>query len=173
MYEKGLTDVDYFSRLDWTFFTLYQLMTLDNWIDVARQIMDVHPLAWIPIILYVTISAFVISNLAIAIICDAIFEINADTKAEKMKMMAKDMKDFEHMMHTLCYDICDHLDLPVPSSAESSALVKSQHVSRVSQDDEKDVALDLRCSSIPEFRNSCGKIINNDYVQGVLVFLVI
>jgi len=29
-YEDGVTDVDYFSSLDRTFFTLFQLMTLDS-----------------------------------------------------------------------------------------------------------------------------------------------
>ena len=40
MYEKGQTDYDYFSRLDYSFFTLFQLLTLDAWIDagIFRQL---------------------------------------------------------------------------------------------------------------------------------------
>ena len=49
LYQDGLTDEDYFSNLAITFFTLFQMMTLDNWADIARQVVDVYFWAWIPI----------------------------------------------------------------------------------------------------------------------------
>ena len=38
----GFTDFDYFGRLDKTFFTLFQLMTLDGWSSIARQVIAVY-----------------------------------------------------------------------------------------------------------------------------------
>ena len=80
LWAEGLTEFDYFSRLDNTFFTLFQIMTLDNWGDIARQVIDVYKWAWVPFIVFVTISGFIVVNLIIAVICDAVSTLNDDTK---------------------------------------------------------------------------------------------
>lgn len=80
LWAEGLTEFDYFSRLDNTFFTLFQIMTLDNWGDIARQVIDVYKWAWVPFLVFVTISGFIVVNLIIAVICDAVSTLNDDTK---------------------------------------------------------------------------------------------
>jgi uncharacterized membrane protein YphA (DoxX/SURF4 family) len=80
--ERGLTDADYFGRIDDTFFTLFQIMTLDGWADIARQVMEVYPWAWLPFIVFVIITGFVVVNLIIAVICDAISALHDDEKAK-------------------------------------------------------------------------------------------
>jgi hypothetical protein len=82
LYEQGETDYDYFSRIDGTFFTLFQIMTLDNWADIARQVMHVFKWAWLPFIAFVIISGFIVVNLIIAVICDAISALHKDDKAK-------------------------------------------------------------------------------------------
>jgi Ion transport protein len=83
LYEQGATgDVDYFGRMDKTFFTLFQIMTLDAWSDIARDVMAVYPWAWLPIIAYVIITGFVVVNLVIAVICDAVAALHDDDKAK-------------------------------------------------------------------------------------------
>jgi hypothetical protein len=82
MYEKGQTEQDYFSRMDGTFFTLFQIMTLDSWSDIAREVMAVHRWAWLPFIAFVIITGFIVVNLIIAVICDAISALNDDEKAK-------------------------------------------------------------------------------------------
>uniref|UniRef100_A0A7S1UYM5 Ion transport domain-containing protein n=1 Tax=Grammatophora oceanica TaxID=210454 RepID=A0A7S1UYM5_9STRA len=81
LYEKGLTEQNYFGRLDHTFFTLFQMMTLDGWGDIGREVMAVQPNAWVPFIAFVTISGFVIVNLMIAVICDAVANLDSDDAA--------------------------------------------------------------------------------------------
>ena len=49
LYQDGLISQDYSSNLAIAFFTLFQMMTLDNWADIARQVVDVYFWAWIPI----------------------------------------------------------------------------------------------------------------------------
>jgi len=63
LYKEGALSMDYFSRLDRTFFTLFQLMTLQSWSDISKQVMVVYPWAWLPFISFVVISHFVIINL--------------------------------------------------------------------------------------------------------------
>lgn len=82
MYANGETDVDYFSRLDSTLFTLFQIMTLDAWADIARDVMDTHKWAWLPFIVFVVISGFIVVNLFIAVICDAVGALHDDDKAK-------------------------------------------------------------------------------------------
>lgn len=82
MYENGQTTEDYFSRMDGTFFTLFQIMTMDSWADIAREVMVVYPWAWLPFISFVIITGFIVVNLIIAVICDAISALNDDEKAK-------------------------------------------------------------------------------------------
>lgn len=82
LYEDDKTDYDYFGRIDDTFFTLFQMMTLDNWADIARQVMAVHAWAWIPFITFVIITGFVVVNLIIAVICDAVSALEDEERAK-------------------------------------------------------------------------------------------
>uniref|UniRef100_A0A7S4J5U9 Ion transport domain-containing protein n=1 Tax=Odontella aurita TaxID=265563 RepID=A0A7S4J5U9_9STRA len=81
MFRDGLTEYDYFSNLGATFFTLFQIMTLDAWADVARDVMATYTWAWLPFVVFVIISGFIIVNLIIAVICDAISSLQDDEKA--------------------------------------------------------------------------------------------
>jgi hypothetical protein len=40
--KEGYLSEDYYSRLDKTFVTLFQVVTLDNWSDVAREVMVIN-----------------------------------------------------------------------------------------------------------------------------------
>mmetsp|Transcript_30 Transcript_30/g.78 ORF Transcript_30/g.78 Transcript_30/m.78 type:complete len:388 (+) Transcript_30:80-1243(+) len=71
-YEKGITSDNYFSSLDLTLFTLFQIMTMDGWAGICREIMVEYSWAWLPFVWFVVISGFVVVNLIIAVICDAI-----------------------------------------------------------------------------------------------------
>ena len=52
-------------------FTLFQIMTLEGWADIAREIQQTHPYAWTFFIVYILISTFAVLNLFIAVIADA------------------------------------------------------------------------------------------------------
>mmetsp|Transcript_22710 Transcript_22710/g.37579 ORF Transcript_22710/g.37579 Transcript_22710/m.37579 type:complete len:375 (-) Transcript_22710:23-1147(-) len=80
--EDGHTEEDYFSRLDRTLFTLFQIMTLDAWGDIAREVILVYNWAWLPFVVFVTISGFIVVNLIIAVICDAVSSLHLDVKAK-------------------------------------------------------------------------------------------
>eukprot|EP00586_Coscinodiscus_wailesii_P004045 CAMPEP_0172488904 /NCGR_PEP_ID=MMETSP1066-20121228/18618_1 /TAXON_ID=671091 /ORGANISM="Coscinodiscus wailesii, Strain CCMP2513" /LENGTH=382 /DNA_ID=CAMNT_0013256405 /DNA_START=118 /DNA_END=1266 /DNA_ORIENTATION=- len=79
------TSENYFGNLELSAFTLYQLMTLDNWSDICREVQQKYPWAWAPFIVYIIISAFVVFNLIIAVVCDAIADLHSDEVHEKKK----------------------------------------------------------------------------------------
>ena len=71
LYEQGYTEYDYFSRLDITLWSLFVIMTLD-WAEIARPVMAVYPWAWLPFISFIMVSSFIVYNLIIAVVCDAV-----------------------------------------------------------------------------------------------------
>ena len=52
-------------------FTLFQIMTLEGWADIARTIQQTHPYAWTFFIVYILVSTFAVLNLFIAVMVDA------------------------------------------------------------------------------------------------------
>jgi len=89
LYKNGYTDQDYFSSLGRTFYTLFQLLTMDCWSCISSQVMAVYPWAWIPIISFILLSAFIVVNLVIAVICDAISEYQHKDIEEQLQAMSK------------------------------------------------------------------------------------
>jgi voltage-gated sodium channel len=64
----GHISPEYFSDLGTTLFTLFQIMTGEAWPDIARELMQRAPLAWIFFVVYILISSFAVLNLFIAVI---------------------------------------------------------------------------------------------------------
>lgn len=97
MYEEGQLSEDYFSRMDYTFFTLFQMMTFDSWSDITREVMAVYKWAWAPFIGYIILTAFVVVNLIIAVICDAISALNEahDQKLEEEQQAQQEQEKKE------------------------------------------------------------------------------
>lgn len=76
------TEFNYFGGMGWTLFTLFQIMTLDNWASICREVMMTYSWAWLPFLAFVIISGFIVVNLIIAVICDAISSLHKNEKAK-------------------------------------------------------------------------------------------
>lgn len=73
----------YFQYLDQSMLTLFQLMTMDEWATIVREIQESTPksnFAWFFMIFFVVISGFIVVNLVVAVICDAIGSLSDDGK---------------------------------------------------------------------------------------------
>jgi len=69
----------WFGTLGESFYTLFQIMTLESWsMGIVRPVMEVHPLAWVFFVPFIFFSTFIIVNLIIAIVVDAMNEMNAE-----------------------------------------------------------------------------------------------
>ncbi len=76
LFEKGFPE--WFGTLGESFYTLFQIMTLESWsMGIVRPVMEVYPLAWIFFIPFIFLATFIIVNLIIAIVVDAMNEMNA------------------------------------------------------------------------------------------------
>lgn len=73
----------YFGSLGPSLFTLFQVMTVEGWPDIAREVMVQAPQAWIFFVSYLLIATFMVLNLFIAVVVNAMqSQVSADLKDE-------------------------------------------------------------------------------------------
>ena len=89
LYDRGYLDYDYFGRMDKTFLTLFQVMTLDSWTSVVRQVMEVHELAWVGFCIWAVLTSFLFLNLVVAVICESLIELSKGKEVSCQKRTAK------------------------------------------------------------------------------------
>jgi voltage-gated sodium channel len=72
----------WFGTLGESFYTLFQVMTLESWsMGIVRPIMEQHPYAWVFFIPFIFIATFIMINLIIAVVVDAMGELqNSETE---------------------------------------------------------------------------------------------
>ena len=74
-------DPDHWGTLGRSLLTLFNLTTLDNWVQIMNTAMEHHSWAWVYFVSFVVIGTFVVINLFIAIIINSLDEVKA--KAER------------------------------------------------------------------------------------------
>jgi voltage-gated sodium channel len=67
----GGIDPEHFGGLGVSMFTLFQVMTVEGWPDIARAVMAQSPQAWIFFVTYLLIATFMVLNLFIAVVVNA------------------------------------------------------------------------------------------------------
>ena len=67
----------WFGTLGESFYTLFQIMTLESWsMGIVRPVMEVYPYAWVFFVPFILVATFVMINLVVAIIVDAMTILN-------------------------------------------------------------------------------------------------
>ena len=67
----GSISPEYFGDMGRTAFTLFQVMTMEGWADIARELMLQAPWAWAFFVIYILVSTFTVLNLFIAVVVNA------------------------------------------------------------------------------------------------------
>ncbi len=80
----GAAFPEWFGSLSATFFTLFQIMTLESWaMGIARPVMEAFPYAYLFFVPFVLLSAFIVLNVFIAVIVGGMDEArNEERKLE-------------------------------------------------------------------------------------------
>jgi len=76
----------YFSTLHNSLFTLFQMLTLD-WIEITRELMEEMAWSKYPVLVFVLTSGFIVYNLFVAVLCDAIYVINKDKDDDDVSIL--------------------------------------------------------------------------------------
>ena len=72
-------DPEHWGSLGVAVLTLFEIITLEGWIDVMDAVRGVYPLAWLYFISFIVIGTFVVINMVIGIIVNSLEE--AKTRA--------------------------------------------------------------------------------------------
>lgn len=83
----GASHPQYFGDLGASLFTLFQVMTVEGWPDIAREVMAVHAWAWVFFVVYLVAATFTVLNLFIAVIVNAM-QSQVDSERAAIESMA-------------------------------------------------------------------------------------
>lgn len=80
-----ISGVQFFERF-WCYFSTHMNISTcihcqDEWADILGQVQVVYPWAWAPFIIFIILTGFIVVNLVIAVICDAVHVLGGETKA--------------------------------------------------------------------------------------------
>ena len=79
----GEISPEFFGDLGASLFTLFQIMTAEGWPDIARPVMTQSPYAWMFFVTYLLIATFMVLNLFIAVVVNAMqSQVTEDLKGE-------------------------------------------------------------------------------------------
>jgi voltage-gated sodium channel len=74
----GAIAPEFFGSFSASLFTLFQVMTVEGWPDIARTVMQHSPYAWLFFVSYLLIATFMVLNLFIAVVVNAMQSQVAD-----------------------------------------------------------------------------------------------
>ncbi|MCS6947604.1 MAG: ion transporter [Steroidobacteraceae bacterium] len=79
----------WFGSLFGSMFSLFQIMTLEGWVDIAREVMARYPLAWLYFLAFIALATITVLNLVIAVIVNAMQDPAAPVQHEKVASAAE------------------------------------------------------------------------------------
>lgn len=68
----------YFGTIGDSLFTLFAIMTLEGWADIAREVQATHPQAYLFFVPFIVISVFAVLNLFIAVLTNSMQEMHQE-----------------------------------------------------------------------------------------------
>lgn len=80
----------WFGSLWGSMFSLFQIMTLEGWADIAREVMAAQPGAWLFFLVFILLATFTVLNLFIAVIVNSMQESDTPVHHEPVAT-AKDI----------------------------------------------------------------------------------
>ena len=100
MYSEAFPE--FFGSIGKSIFTLFQIMTLDDWSPgIARPVMEVFPHAWIYFISFVLISSFIVMNVIVGVVVNAIGELSLKEKKQIELNILKESTNLEQELNKL------------------------------------------------------------------------
>ena len=93
----------WFGTLGGSMYSLFQIMTLESWsMGIVRPVMEEYPHAWIFFVIYILLVTFIMVNLFIGIVVDAIFTIKEqdkeDAKEDKITQLQSEVRELKELI---------------------------------------------------------------------------
>ena len=71
-------------------YSLFTVMTLEGWNELANKVMEKHPYAWLFFIPYILITTFAVLNLFIAIVVDSMSSVEHEEQEQTRELVSVD-----------------------------------------------------------------------------------
>jgi voltage-gated sodium channel len=107
----------WFGGLHRSLFTLFQVMTLEGWPDIVREVTETHPYAWVFFIVFILLATFTVLNFFIAVIVDAMqktHESHDDRMEATLDRIGRNVEELNARIAALAHST------PVPPSSRES-----------------------------------------------------
>ncbi len=91
----GSTQPEHFGSLGASLFTLFQLMTLDDWANIVKPAMEEHAYALVFFLPFIIVSTFVVLNLFIGVIVESIQTLREQRAADDPTTVAAEARERE------------------------------------------------------------------------------
>jgi len=99
---------DWFGSLGASFYTLFQIMTLESWsMGIVRPVMEVYPLAWLFFVLFILLTTFAVLNLFIAIVVDAMSVTDHEEQEQTRALVTTDHDELMSELRALRSEIAN------------------------------------------------------------------
>lgn len=94
---------EYFGSIGSTFFSLFQIMTLESWATgVARNIMATNDYAWLYFVSFILISTYILLNLLFGVITSATIEVyEAEERKDANEELKKELNYIKNQLSRL------------------------------------------------------------------------
>jgi voltage-gated sodium channel len=76
------TDPSHWGSLGAALLTLFQMLTLEGWVEIQAAVLDAHPWAWIYFSSFVFVAVFVVVNLFIAVVINNLESVKHEHQAD-------------------------------------------------------------------------------------------
>jgi voltage-gated sodium channel len=89
----GAAYPEWFGNLGASMFTLFQIMTLEGWVEISRTVMKDFPLANIYFIIFILLASYTTLNIFIAIVVNTMSEVQQKTSKEGIEKIEDIIQD--------------------------------------------------------------------------------
>ncbi|GCF89970.1 ion transporter [Shewanella sp. M-Br] len=96
----GGTFPEWFGTIAGSFYTLFQIMTLESWsMGISRPVMEVYPYAWVFFVPFILVATFTMLNLFIAIIVNTMQTFSDEEHALEREQDKQVLEQEQRQMH--------------------------------------------------------------------------
>lgn len=89
----GSSFPEWFGTLGASMFSLFQIMTLEGWAEISREVMKVFPLANIYFISFILLASYTTLNIFIAIVVNTMSEVQQKTSSASVEQIENFIQD--------------------------------------------------------------------------------
>lgn len=101
----GASFPDWFGSIGASLYSLFQIMTLESWsMGIVRPVMEVYPAAWLFFVPFILVTSFIVLNLFIAIIVNAMHQAQDEAGAAERDEILHEVRALRADLATLRAD---------------------------------------------------------------------